>query len=205
MAGIPSAMYNPLKQALLDCGPFESDAALRAIFVDDRLKPWRDSLPQASNLAARAEAVMAFLVEKRRADTKENGLVLLLRVLSERLNPAAECHPRLAKLADDLERALRCGGSVGQVSVSTGPPSDQLPVLNAELTSQIEMLVREDQLAEVLDILSGLDGYQQEATLLAQRLTRLRKQERRHTVTRDEVGAERSRIAEAILDLIYSR
>jgi hypothetical protein len=106
MDGVPSVMYNPLKQALLDCGPFESDDALRAIFVDERLKPWRHSLPQASSSTSRAEAIIAFLVDKRRADTKESALFLLLRVLSERHDPADECHLRLARLAEELEEAL---------------------------------------------------------------------------------------------------
>jgi len=109
MAGIPPTMYSQLREALLDCGPLASDGQLRAVFAHPLLKPWRSSVPQAPNLAARADAVIAFLVEKRRADTKENALVLLLRVLAERLDPADECHPRLAELADELELALSGG------------------------------------------------------------------------------------------------
>jgi hypothetical protein len=131
MAGIPSALYNLLKQALLDCGPFESDAALRAVFVDDRLKPWRNSLPQASNPAARVEAVMAFLVDKRRADTKENALVLLLRVLSERVDTADECHLRLVGLAADLAEALGEGEAPHRPPVTVSQPSDPKPVPHA--------------------------------------------------------------------------
>jgi hypothetical protein len=137
MAGIPLTLYNPLKQALLDCGPFESDDALRAIFVDDRLKPWRHSLPQASSPTSRAEAIIAFLVDKRRADTKESVLVLLLRVLSERHDPADECHLRLARLAEELEGTLGRGTSPAQRPTSIGgrtkaKPSSQSPQSDAQ-------------------------------------------------------------------------
>jgi hypothetical protein len=131
MTGIPSAKYNPLKQALLDCGPFESDGALRAIFVDNRLKPWRDSLPQASNPAARAEAIMAFLSDKRRADTKENALVLLLHVLSERLDAADECHVRLVGLAAELEETLGEGEAPTRPSVTSSQRTDPKRVSRA--------------------------------------------------------------------------
>ena len=106
MPGIPSNVYNPLKRALLDCGPFERDDSLRAVFADDRLKPWQQSLPQSSNPTGRAEAIIAFLADRRRADTNENALVLLLRVLSERRDPADECFPRLVRLAEELEEAF---------------------------------------------------------------------------------------------------
>lgn len=127
MDGLPSTIYAPLKQALLDCGPFESDDALRAIFVDERLKPWRHSLPQAPSPTSRAEAIIAFLVDKRRADTKESALVLLLRVLSERHDPADECHHRLARLAEELEEALGRGTSPIQHPATTGGPTKPQP------------------------------------------------------------------------------
>jgi hypothetical protein len=127
MDGVPSVMYNPLKRALLDCGPFESDDALRALFVDDRLKPWRHSLPQAPSPTSRAEAIIAFLVDKRRADTKESALVLLLRVLSERHDPADECHHRLARLAEELEEALGERTPSTQRPATTGRPTKSKP------------------------------------------------------------------------------
>jgi hypothetical protein len=105
-AGIPPTMYSQLREALLDCGPFGNDSQLRSVFAHAKLRPWRHSVPQAANAADRVDAVIAFLVEKQRADTKENALVLLLRVLSERLDPADECHPRLARSADELELVL---------------------------------------------------------------------------------------------------
>ncbi len=124
--GIPSTLYSPLKQALLDCGPLETDDALRAVFVDGRLKPWRHKLPQASNPTARAEAVIAFLVDQRHVDTGENVLVILLRVLSKRHDPAEECHSRLVALANELENALGGRTSTARHSVPTNKSSGGL-------------------------------------------------------------------------------
>jgi hypothetical protein len=106
MAGISTSMYGQLRETLLDCGPFADDRQLSALFKHPKLKPWRHSVPQAHTPAARVEAMLAFLLEKRRADTGENALVLLLQVLSERLDPADECHWQLARLAEELNRAL---------------------------------------------------------------------------------------------------
>jgi hypothetical protein len=122
MASIPPALYSQIRQALLDCGPLASDDQLSAVLVHPSLKPWRNSLPQSPNPAARADAVIAFLSEKRRADTQENALSLLLRVLSERHDPADECHPRLARLADELELALGGGETPTYPSTTSSRP-----------------------------------------------------------------------------------
>lgn len=107
--GIPTDTFSQMREALLDCGPFGDGGQLSAIFAHPKLKPWRHSVPHASSAAARVDAVIAFLIERKRADTGENALVLFLRALSERTDPADECHPRLAGLADDLGRILDSG------------------------------------------------------------------------------------------------
>jgi hypothetical protein len=204
MVGIPSTMYSRVRETLIDCGPFESDEQLRSVFAHPKLRPWRHSVPQASNPATRVEATMAFLADKRRADTQENTLVLLLRALSERLDPADECHHRLVGLAGDLEHALGGGSSAGQTSLSTDTASIQPSMADTEIIAEIEELVREDQLAEALVKLSKVVVYRRDATLLTQRLKRTRTQERQGLVTREVANAERTKIAEAILDLISS-
>jgi hypothetical protein len=201
MAGIPSTMYDQLREALLDCGPFGDDGQLRSVLAHAKLRPWRSSVPQAPNPAARVDSAIAFLVEKRRSDTKENALVLLLHVLSERLDPADECHSRLANLAENLKRALRGSSPTGQASLSMEPTSTQPFAPDAETIAEIEKLVREDQLAEALTKLSSMEVYRNKATLLTGRLNRICNQERKGIVTRDAANVERTGIAEAILDL----
>jgi len=48
MIGIPPGILNHLRATLLRCGPFDSDAHLQNIFVDTRLMPWRNDLPNTS-------------------------------------------------------------------------------------------------------------------------------------------------------------
>ena len=44
---VPSDLYTRLTATLLRCGPF--DSALRAVFADVRISPWRNQIPQAEN------------------------------------------------------------------------------------------------------------------------------------------------------------
>ena len=104
--GIPTDTFIQVRQALLDCDPLGDGSLLNAVFAHPKLRPWRHSVPQASNLAARVDTVIAFLIEKKRADTGENALVLLLRALGERLDPIDELYSRLVELATDLELIL---------------------------------------------------------------------------------------------------
>lgn len=104
--GIPSNLFSRLRQVLLDCGPFDNNRQLGVMFADDRLSPWRYSLPQADSVTDRVDNVIAFLCPKQRSDTQANALVLLLQVLSERIDPGDACHQQLKNLAVELEAAL---------------------------------------------------------------------------------------------------
>lgn len=98
-------LLSEVRGALGQCGPFDSDAVLRAVFIDARLRPWRDDVPEARSRSERIDAVIDLLHDKESAEG-DNALVLLLRVLGERAHPGDACHGRLLDLA---ERA----GSVG--------------------------------------------------------------------------------------------
>ncbi|GAB1544621.1 hypothetical protein NUACC21_72970 [Scytonema sp. NUACC21] len=106
MAGIPPQLLNRLRQALLQCEQFESDRQLRAIFTYEPLRPWHSSLPQADSQTSRVDNLIGFLVDKHRSDTKENALVLFVRLLSEQIDEGDERHQQLAGLASELERAI---------------------------------------------------------------------------------------------------
>ncbi|MUG94191.1 hypothetical protein F7734_18080 [Scytonema sp. UIC 10036] len=107
MAGIPSQLLNRLRQALLQCEQFASDRNLRSVFFNNEpLRPWRSNLPQADSLTSRVDNVIGFLVDKRRSDTQENALVLLLRSLSNLIDEEDERHQQLANLASEVEIAL---------------------------------------------------------------------------------------------------
>jgi hypothetical protein len=89
-----------LRDALLECGPFEDDKGVAALFADRRLRPWRYSVPQGWNPMSRVSMVIDHLHNKYRADTKENALVLLLQILAE-TQPGTRCAQRLASLAGE--------------------------------------------------------------------------------------------------------
>jgi len=83
MNGIPPELRIQLRQTLLGCGPFASNDDLRHVFVDKRMAPWADGLPQASSKQRRVDAIIDYLVKETRADTGENVLVLFVHVIGE--------------------------------------------------------------------------------------------------------------------------
>ncbi len=105
MKGIAPELYKSLWTALLRCGPFASDADLRALFVTAPLSPWRDSLPQANSPSARVEKTIAYLSQQR-DDTGNNALVLFLGALSDLKNTGDACKGELTNLAEALARVL---------------------------------------------------------------------------------------------------
>ncbi len=96
-------LHRQVRQTLLQCGPFDSNRGVRAVFVDARLSPWRAGLPEAFSRAERVDAVIAYLLDQYNRDG-ENALLLFLHVLSDRSHPADACHRQLRELADALSR-----------------------------------------------------------------------------------------------------
>lgn len=89
-----------LRDTLLECGPFDEDNRVAALFADPRLKPWRYGVPQGWNPVSRVSMIIDYLHNKYRADTRENALVLFLQILAE-MNAGTLCAQRLASLADE--------------------------------------------------------------------------------------------------------
>lgn len=102
--GIPPDLYTRLCTVLTSSEQFSSDEALRAVFVDERIAPWHDRLPQAHSPYDRVRITIDFLSSRFTA-TRQNALVVFLRVLAEHIDPADDCHNRLVELADALDRA----------------------------------------------------------------------------------------------------
>jgi len=123
----------------------------------------------------------------------------------------ANCHERADKEKWG-ERTLRCYKKRPWVlrqyeSTNSTPELETAKayVLDASTIANIERLVQEDQLAEALQRLYGIESYRSEATLQTQRLSRINRQERQGIITRGEAAAERTRIADAILGLIADK
>jgi hypothetical protein len=147
----PSDLIIPLRDALLDCGPFSENRQLRAVFSHPALKPWRDRLPGADSVQDRVDLTIDFLLNQYTSDGV-NVLILFLQLLSERINPADACHNRLAELADTLDRAYRGDTltSTNQVAATTNP--EEITSLKRQLIKlKRNLLTIEEQKTEFID------------------------------------------------------
>ncbi|MBE9212834.1 caspase family protein [Plectonema cf. radiosum LEGE 06105] len=127
MAGIPPQLHKRLRNVLLECEQFESDRNLKTIFTNESLRPWRSSLPQADSLNSRVDYLIAFLVNKRRSDTKENALVLFVRLLSELIDEADNRHQQLKHLAAELEYNLENNSITNSTPDNRSPEDNPIP------------------------------------------------------------------------------
>jgi hypothetical protein len=160
MMQIPASLHNRLRSLLLDCGPFVSDRALRRVFVDSRLAPWRNQLPTAESPDGRVAAAISFLL-RRYSRQKENALVLFCRVLREQTPPEDLCHDRLDQVADELAEALRYDvvnieREIERLLSEDDPRRQKMQRLIDELRHHNEMLREWKQLHQHLDTLSNL-------------------------------------------------
>ncbi len=180
MSGIPPDLHQQIRAVLLDCGPFDDNSQIRDLFADARISPWRFSLPSRDNIIARVEAFIAFLAGKHRADDGQNALVLLIRVLSERLDENSDCQPRLTAVANDLAATL--GGTRPATATTAPRRASTDPFTNYETgLRQLEAAIKNDPDA------------QQELSPFAQRLRENINRSRRYGDTGDR-RAERAEI-----------
>jgi len=104
MVSIEPNLSHRIQTTLLNCDVFNSDLELKAMFLDERLYPWRNQLPQATNSLTRVQLVMDLLSRQIHHNMVENGLVLLLRVTSSFMHSGNQLHHDLAQLADELAK-----------------------------------------------------------------------------------------------------
>jgi V8-like Glu-specific endopeptidase len=141
MSGIPGKLLRSLKTTLAKCEQFETDRTLKAVFVNELLRPWRDQLPQANSVKERVDLVIDRLLNKRRADTQTSVLVLLLDVLRDDYVVDDSLYGEL----DDLVQEL---GNILQLSISPRPshtreeanPENQQMIFSAEWLKLLESI-----------------------------------------------------------------
>jgi DNA-binding NarL/FixJ family response regulator len=104
--GISPDLNKELRSVLLNCGPFDTDDSLRAIFVDKRIITWRKDLRTSNSQTQRVDAIIDMLYGKYN-EKKENALVLLLAVLLDKTTPANACYGHLRQLMYMFEQASK--------------------------------------------------------------------------------------------------
>lgn len=101
MLNIPSNTFSSLRRILLQCGPFESNQQLRAVFAHPLLQPWQAGLPQTESVVERVDLLINYLMNARR-NTGEYILPIFLWISAERIDPQITCHHLLSDLAKAL-------------------------------------------------------------------------------------------------------
>lgn len=103
MPSIPSALARRLRDTLVQHPALADDRALRAVFVEDRLAPWLNYVPENTpDRATRVNLLIAALCDKTNAHDK-TALVLLLHSLAESTHTDDVLHTELLDLAHTLE------------------------------------------------------------------------------------------------------
>lgn len=144
--GIPPELNNRLREVLLNCGPFAKDEELQNVFTDTRIALWRSGLPEAENDLNRVESTLQYLVKSFNV-YNENGLVLFLRVIGDRIHPQDACQRQIAELADELG---------GWFRTFQGVPSERIPVLYEKpgiVGKLVNLFGRDELVAEIADLL----------------------------------------------------
>jgi two-component system NtrC family response regulator len=105
-AGLRPFVNASLIETLIACGPFTDDQALRALFVDARISPWRNQLSQSSTPISRVRMVIELLHDQYN-DRQENALALFLQVLCDQTDSNTRCFGQLIQLADELKPRMK--------------------------------------------------------------------------------------------------
>jgi len=103
---LSAEQHRYLRALLRRCDEMSNTADLRALFTDERLRPWRDGVPETDSLRSRVDRLIDYLGDKRNTNS-QSALTLLLWVLAERYEPDDERHHNLLALASELTYGFR--------------------------------------------------------------------------------------------------
>lgn len=104
---IPDEVLNYVGDILLKCDPFISSEGISAVFVDYVINPWYKQFPKAVDAFDQMMLVVNFLHDRYRIDTNDNGLVLFLQSMSERLDRGNAYREYLLYLASEIEKTIK--------------------------------------------------------------------------------------------------
>lgn len=127
--GLPSVLHNRLVNVLKRSPQFNSNANLRAIFIDSRIHPWVDNLPEADTLTNRVRVTISCLYDQYGANG-ENALALLLQVLVDNTHSAIALHHDLSETIVEFKKHLEGKQQPTPLSLRVPEPSKSSPALD---------------------------------------------------------------------------
>lgn len=120
MTGLSPQLNKRLRSSLIECGQFNSQQNLAALFVDQRIAAFAKSLPESTNMDSRVDFLILYLHDKYDKD-KQNALFLFLHVLLDRIPEQTDCYQKIAQLIFFFEE------EVGQQTPSISFSADSQP------------------------------------------------------------------------------
>ncbi|TAG60651.1 MAG: serine protease [Oscillatoriales cyanobacterium] len=155
MPGIPPEIYPRLKQALSDCPQFkDSDRLIDFFDGNDEIKPWSNELKKASSRGEQAERVIGYLVNQYRNNTKENVLLILLRLLKDQIPSIQPLHQTLSGLLQELTPIL--SGASSNFNVVPFPTQTNI---NSQSLPKAELAIEANPKGELMRFIAA-DGKQ---------------------------------------------
>ncbi|MBN1450150.1 MAG: formylglycine-generating enzyme family protein [Anaerolineales bacterium] len=104
MTGLSSDLYRRCREVLLRCAEFDTNAALRTVFITPELIPFRDGMPEASSRTDRVDAVIAYLTQKYY--NGHSALALFVKMLYAKTTNGDNGSQDLKQLQTEIEYAL---------------------------------------------------------------------------------------------------
>ena len=104
--GIPSTVIGELRKVLMECDEFVNQQALLALFVIPELRTFKSSLPEATAIGERVDRTINYLWDKQLV-SGENGLVILLEEIRDRIPSEDSRHVRLADVVEKLKMPIK--------------------------------------------------------------------------------------------------
>lgn len=115
-----------IRQLLLDCGPVDSNARLRAVFIDPRIHAWRNALPEKTNRQERVDSLIELLLTEYNS-LGVSAVALFLQVLYERADERTACYGRLRRMSTKL------GVPIADKALQEKSKSEYQDSLNSEI------------------------------------------------------------------------
>ncbi len=107
ITGLPPALINRLQRVFLASHCFDDQDRLQDLFVDSRIAPWANVVPDRDDARSRVQALISLLQSPQHAHSGECALVLFIQVMRDHLDPEDMLRSELLKLIEEVRRVLR--------------------------------------------------------------------------------------------------